>query len=101
MAGRWYRNRHALTLHAVPLLVLSTGVGAVTAELFSSGGFYVLSGRFDALSLSTFIERFWQYFPGNLSTFMFYVGLTAIIHVAFAVTRSVVPTAGAFRPSGR
>ncbi len=88
LAGRWYAAHHRFTLTTLPLLALSVSVGAVAAELLSSGGFYFLSDRFAETSLTGFAPRFVQYFPASLSALLFYLGIAVLIHSAFALVRN-------------
>ena len=85
LAGRWYAQRlHATMTTMMGRLVFSLLVGALLCELFSNGGFYFLSGRFAQTSLVEFGARLVKYFPHDLSSLAFYVGVTAVIHTALA-----------------
>ncbi|MDR2219371.1 MAG: hypothetical protein LBE24_02190 [Methylobacillus sp.] len=84
LTGRWFAKRYSFSLHALPLLGASLFTGAVLAELFSSGSFYFLSGRIAEPTLAGFGASFVQYFPHGLATFAFWMGVAAIVHVAFA-----------------
>lgn len=84
LAGRVYARHHRLSWSALPWLLGSALVGAMLAELFSSGGFYFFSGRFAEPGLGEFIPRLVKYFPHMLSTMVTYLGLAAVIHVAVA-----------------
>lgn len=83
-AGRWYAQRHRATMTTMVPLTFSLLASALLCELFSSGGFYFLSGRFAQTSLMEFGERLVKYFPNDLSSLAFYVGVTAVIHTALA-----------------
>jgi hypothetical protein len=97
LAGRWYaktsnkqvRYRFAFST----LLPLATWVviGGVVSELFSSGGFYFFSGRFEP-NLAEFGARIARYFPSSLAMLAFYVGIAAIVHAALDAMRHVVVT---------
>lgn len=85
LAGRWYAQRlHATMTAMMGRLVFSLLVGALLCELFSNGGFYFLSGRFAQTSLVEFGAPLVKYFPHDLSSLAFYVGVTAVIHTALA-----------------
>ncbi len=56
-------------------------------EVFSSGGFYFLSGRFAETGLVTFAQRLAQYFPPSLTAMGFYVVVAAIGHAALGAVR--------------
>ena len=94
LAGRVYARHHRLSWSALPWLLGSALAGAVLAELFSSGGFYFFSGRFAEPSMGEFIPRLVKYFPHMLSTMAAYLGLAAVIHVAFASLRGDAQHAG-------
>ncbi|MFA5171705.1 MAG: hypothetical protein WC426_09060 [Sulfuriferula sp.] len=81
IAGRIYAAHHRMNLSALPWLVGTALIGAVSAELFSSGGFYLFSGRFASPTLAEFVPQFFQYFPMMLSSFAFYLGVAAVAHL--------------------
>ena len=87
-AGRWYARRHRLVWSTLLPLLASLAVAATLAELLASGGFYVFSGRFADLSLAEFGLRLTNYFPTSVQALALYVSLAAVVHVAFAHSRS-------------
>jgi hypothetical protein len=80
LAGRWYARHHRDAVSTVLPLIGSVLVGAVLAELFSSGGFYLFSGYFAAPSIAEFAARVAQYFPAYLGALALYVGIAALAH---------------------
>ncbi len=79
-AGRWYRTLHRPDLSTLPRLgALLIGAG-VLAEAFASGGFYLLSGRFEP-TLVGFGYSLVSYLPGTLAALLAYVALGAIVHL--------------------
>ncbi|MDD5241097.1 MAG: hypothetical protein PHG47_05145 [Sulfuricella sp.] len=94
LAGRTYARHHRLSWSALPWLLGCAVAGAALAELFSSGGFYFLSGQFAEPSLAEFAPRLVKYFPLSLSTMATYLGLAAVIHVAVANWRGNAQHAG-------
>lgn len=88
-AGRWYAHQYRFEWRT--LLPLSTAAlaGAVVCELFSSGGFYFVSGRFAEATLAEFGARLVTYFPRDLQSLAFYVGLAAVVHALFGLIRGV------------
>ncbi|PWB58535.1 MAG: hypothetical protein C3F18_02285 [Nitrosomonadales bacterium] len=94
LAGRVYARHHRLAWSALPWLLVFTLAGALAAELFSSGGFYFLSGKFAEPGLGEFIPRLVKYFPRMLSTMAAYLGLAALIHIAAASLRGNAQRAG-------
>ncbi len=89
LAGRWYAARHRFAFWTLLPLAASVIVGGLASELFSSGGFYAYSGRFEP-NLTEFGTRIARYFPASLATLAFYVAVAAIVHA----------TLGAVRPAG-
>ncbi|TCS73946.1 hypothetical protein EDC61_101168 [Sulfuritortus calidifontis] len=80
LAGRWYARHHREAVATLMPLAGSMLVGAVLAELFSSGGFYLFSGYFAAPSLAEFAARVARYFPAYLGALALYVGIAALAH---------------------
>ena len=85
LAGRWYAKQYRFTWRTVLPLSLSIMAGLTLCELFSSGGFYFFSGRFAETSLVEFGERLIKYFPLYIETFVFYMGITIVIHALFTL----------------
>ncbi len=79
LAGRWYAKQHNLSFTSLLLLSGAVLVGTLSCELFSSGGYYLFSGKFEP-SLSEFAGRLVTYYPSYLGSAAFYVTLTALIH---------------------
>ncbi len=80
LGGRWLRRR--MTMHwsmLAPLGISAVG-SAFVCELFSSGSFYFLSGRFEQTTLLEFGSRLATYFPSYLGSMLFYVVLAAVVH---------------------
>ncbi len=86
LAGRWYAVRHRFALMSLLPLAASVVIGAVVSELFSSGGFYFFSGRFEP-NFAEFGARITRYFPSSLATLAFYVAVAAIVHAALGAVR--------------
>lgn len=81
IAGRMYAQHYSMSLATLPWLTGTALCGAVTAELFSSGGFYFFSGRFADPTLAEFVPRFFHYFPTMLTSFALYLVLATIVHL--------------------
>jgi len=86
LAGRWYAARHRFALMSLLPLAASVVIGGVVSELFSSGGFYFFSGRFEP-NFAEFGARIARYFPSSLATLAFYVAVAAIVHTALGAVR--------------
>jgi len=91
-AGHWYSGQHQFEWKTLLPLSLSLMIGAVVCELFSSGGFYFFSGRFEVTTVGEFGQRLVQYFPQYIGSLVFYVGITAVIHFLFTFTRDTFRT---------
>jgi hypothetical protein len=94
LAGRWYAVRHQFAWATLAPLAAAVLAGAAVCELFSSGGFYFFSGRFNEPTLAEFGTRLAKYFPSYLGSLTFYVGIAAAVHVLLVLARN---SAGATR----
>lgn len=83
LAGRWFAGRYRLQWSALLPFAAAFLLGAATAELFSSGGFYFFGGRYVDPTLAEFGSRLVQYFPRMLSSFAFWIATASIVHLAF------------------
>lgn len=92
LAGRWYAGHYRFAWHTLLPLTASLLLGALLGELFSSGGFYFFSGRFADTALGEFGLRFVKYFPHNLQSLAFYVGIAAVAHTLFGLARGADTT---------
>tara|TARA_R110002073_G_scaffold101455_8_gene230569 strand:- start:3846 stop:4427 length:582 start_codon:yes stop_codon:yes gene_type:complete len=90
LAGRWYAHQHQFEWRTLMPLSLSIMVGLSLCELFSSGGFYFFSGRFEETTFLEFGQRLIQFFPFYITSFLFYIGITAVIHSVFKFTHNLV-----------
>ena len=92
LAGRWYgktpnkQARHRFAFSTSLPLAASVVIGGAVSELFSSGGFYWFSGRFEP-NLAEFGARIARYFPSSLASLAFYVAVAAIVHTALGAVR--------------
>lgn len=84
-AGRWYANQHQFAWRTFMPLSLSILVGLSLCELFSSGGFYFFSGRFEETTLVEFGSRLVKFFPMYIESFVFYIGIATVVHATFAL----------------
>jgi len=84
-AGRWYVRRYRFEWRTLLPLGAAALVGAALCELFSSGGFYLFSGRFTEPTLVEFGTRLMTYFPSYLQSLAFYVSIAAVVQVLFTL----------------
>jgi len=82
-AGSWYARRYQFEWNTLLPLSLSLMTGAAVCEIFSSGGFYFFSGRFEETTLIEFGQRLVQYFPHYVGSLVFYIGIAVAIHIMF------------------
>ncbi len=87
LAGRWYAHQHQFTWRTLMPLSLSIVAGLMLGELFSSGGFYFFSGRFEDTTWAQFAERLAIFFPMSIESFLFYGSIAIVTHAAFAWLR--------------
>lgn len=87
LAGRWYAHRHQYAFRTLMPLSLSMMVGLTLCELFSSGGFYFFSGRFETTTWAEFGQQLLKYFPMYAESFLIYAGIAIVIHAACVVLR--------------
>lgn len=87
LGGRWYAHHHRDRLASLPRLASAVLASAIVAELFSSGGFYFLGGRFAEPTLAGFLPRLMDYFPGMLGALLLYVAVAAVTYTAWTVAR--------------
>lgn len=88
LAGRWFAQRYALSWKTLLPFGGSLLVGTTASELFSSGGFYFLGGRYPDPTLVEFGARLLKYFPQMLQSFGFWMGVAVVVHLAFAFALS-------------
>lgn len=90
LAGRWYAKQHQFAWRTLMPLSFSIIAGLILCELFSSGGFYFFSGRFEETTWFQFSERLIAFFPMYIESFLFYTCIAVIIHTAFALTHQQI-----------
>jgi len=87
LAGRWYAGRAQFRADTLIPFAVSLVAGASACELISSGSFYYLSGRVAEPTLAGFGAGLIAYFPGNAQSFLFYIGLGVLTHLAAMLSR--------------
>ena len=56
-------------------------ISALVCQLFSSGGFYFFSGRYESPTLLGMFERIGHYYPQYLSTLALYLGIAVVLYI--------------------
>lgn len=79
-AGRIYARLHQDRLSTLGPLLLCLLASAFISNLFSSGGYYFLSGNFETTSLAGLWGRIEQYFPSKLPALLGYTGFAAMLY---------------------
>lgn len=79
--ARWHREQLSSLLVLIPTVLSS----ALVCQLFSSGGFYFFSGRYDTPTFPGMLERIATYYPQYLSSMALYVGAAAVIYIVLRV----------------
>ncbi len=94
--GRWYQGHYRREAATLPVLGAVLLVGGLVAEALASGGFYLLSGRFEP-SLIGLGHSLVSYLPGTLLAMFGYVALTALAHLALTAGRATDQAQGGIR----
>lgn len=87
LAGRFAQNRLGERLAALPATAILLVSATFLSELFSSGGFYFLGGRFPDPTLAEFLPRLSRYFPPTLWATLGWSGLAAAAVTLMLVIR--------------
>jgi hypothetical protein len=81
LAGSWYKQRYQYNWSTLLPLSASLIIATAISKLFSTGGFYLFSGRYADQTLVELGERFIKYYPSALSSLAFYIVIAIICHV--------------------
>lgn len=82
LAGRFGAARIGMRPVLLPVLMAVLCGATLVSNLFSSGGFYFLSGHFTEASFTGFLPRLERYFPGTLAATLSWAGIAVIVHSA-------------------
>lgn len=85
LAGRWLAKHYSFTVGTLLRAFGLVAVAAAVSELFSSGGFYFFGGRYADPTLAEFGTRLVKYFPYQVESLAFWLGIALVTHVAFAL----------------
>ena len=85
LAGRIAQDRWGVGAAALPAIAILLAGATFVSDLFSSGGFYFLGGRFAGPTIAGFLPRLLRYFPPTLWATLGWSGLAAaaiaLLHV--------------------
>ena len=90
LGGRLYAGWHRERAGSLALLVPVMAISALVCNLFSSGGFYFFSGRYDAPTFSGMLARLSHYYPQYLSTLALYVAIAVVLYVGARSAQSLM-----------
>ena len=82
LAGRCLANHYSASLKGLAYLILAVVVGTTVCDIFSSGGFYFFSGRFEETTFTEFGGRVAKYLPMYMKTTAVYVAVATAVHFA-------------------
>lgn len=88
IAGRWFAKHYSFGWNTLLPLGGSVVAAAAVSELLSSGGFYFLGDRYANPTLAEFGPRLIQYFPHQLESLAFWLGVALVVHVAFVLVNA-------------
>ena len=88
LAGRFAAARMGASLAHLPAVVGLVAGATCVAQLFSSGGFYFLGGRFAEPSLVEFAGRMMRYFPASLLSTLIWTGIALAGHMVVMLLNS-------------
>lgn len=94
-AGRFAADRLGQRLSALLPAAVVLLIATFISNLFSSGGFYVLSGRFPDPSVAGFLPRLQKYFPGTLFATLTWTAAAAAAYAALLVAKPAIRRAAA------
>lgn len=86
-AGRFVADRFGERLSALLPAAVVLLLATFVSNLFSSGGFYFLGGRYPDPTLAEFLPRLQKYFPGTLLATLLWSGVGAAAYIALLVAR--------------
>ncbi|MET1754327.1 hypothetical protein ABVV53_02445 [Novosphingobium sp. RD2P27] len=86
-AGRFVAERLGERLSALFAAAALLVISAFVSNLFSSGGFYFLGGRYPDPTIAEFLPRIQRYFPGTLLATLLWSGVAAVLYAALITAR--------------
>ncbi|WP_225205616.1 hypothetical protein [Novosphingobium huizhouense] len=87
LAGRVGAERLGATAASLPALLALICAATLVSELFSSGGFYFLGGRFADPTIAGFLPRLARYFPPTLFATLLWSSTAAATGTLVAIVR--------------
>ncbi|MCW1383721.1 hypothetical protein OLX02_12905 [Novosphingobium sp. KCTC 2891] len=94
LAGRFGAEKLGERVSALPSLAVLLVAATLVSELFSSGGFYFLGGRFADPTIAGFMPRLARYFPPTLVATMVWTATAAGVLAVVSLARPQLRAAG-------
>lgn len=79
LAGRFAAAKLDRTAAHLPVLIALVAGAAFVSNVFSSGGFYALSGHFPDATVAGWLPRLQRYFPGTLLATLSWTGIAVVV----------------------
>ncbi|MCY1671968.1 hypothetical protein OVA07_13245 [Novosphingobium sp. SL115] len=86
-AGRFGAEKLGMRASALPALTVLLIIATLVSQIFSSGGFYFLGGRFAEPTIAGFTPRLARYFPPTLYATLLWSGAAAAIVAILSFAR--------------
>ena len=88
-AGRWFAKHFEENAMGLIKFVSAALVGTVVCFFISNLGFYLFSGKFEAMTALDYAAAVAKYLPGYLKTTGIYLGFVALLHLAIVHGRKL------------
>lgn len=85
LAGRFAARHLPERASSLPGAAALVAAAAFVSNLFSSGGFYFLGGRFPDPTIAGFLPRLARYFPGMLTSTLLWTGVAVAAYALWRV----------------
>ncbi|HQS97277.1 MAG: hypothetical protein B7Y31_10545 [Novosphingobium sp. 16-62-11] len=87
LAGRFGAEKLGERASALPAITVLLVAATFVSQLFSSGGFYFLGGRFEDPTLAGFMPRLGRYFPSTLYATLLWTAAAAGVLALLSMAR--------------
>jgi len=81
LGGRWFSTRPQNSWRSLTLFGVVSWFATTVAFLISNLSFFLLAGRFSAMSAAEYAGNVMQYYPPYLGGSLMYLALTAVIYI--------------------
>ncbi len=80
-AGRWFAGNYSENTRGLLYFIVAAVIGTAACDIFSSGGFYWFSGRFENTNMTEFAGRLATFMPMFMKTTLMYLSIAAVVHL--------------------